>query len=430
MLIFYLFILMIPFSQYPPFFRVIPETSLVKVVGGIAFVYAIFYLLTQSHKEFKPLSTKEAKLCFLFMLFTIVSGFFNYSMRNATSINTFLLFPVFFFTTYVLLDKSNKFQIVYFLIIISMLLACYRGFKEYFLYRNIHLNFRPESVVGDTNYFALYLLFALPFASILFKYFKNKLIIYFGLFSSVIFLIMIMLTMSRGAIFGLLAIFVAIIYDSKNKFRKILLIAICILFLIPIMPQKALDRISSITGLYDKIISLQEESSSDSEKQSDGDTISAQRRYKLLLAGIKMTLDHWVIGVGFGTFRRYLPHYYPEFLSSRQIAHNMYIQISAELGIVGFSLFFLMIVFVFKSLLKIEKLANENRIAKYEYFGKALKIGLIGFLVASLFLTAEFEKIFWLAIFLAISLQRVMKAEYPELFQNSYQRLSVKLTTK
>jgi len=422
---------MIPFAQYPPFFRIIPEVSLIKVVGGAAFVYAIFYLLTQSNKsKFKPLEAKEAKFCLLFMLFVLISGFANYSPRNANPITTFLLYPVFFFTTYIFLDKPKKLEKVYFLIIISMLLACYRGFKEYFLYSKIYSNYRPESVLGDPNYFALSLLLVLPFSYYLFNYYKNKWVKYFGVFSSLIFLIMIFLTSSRGAIIGLSAMFVAILFNSKKKLKIILLIGICVMLLIPLVPQKALNRISSMTGLYDIIESSGEKLSTSSEDISYGDITSTRRRYLLLMAGIKMTLDHWVTGVGFGYFRRYLPDYYNEFLGSRQIAHNMYIQITAELGIVGFSLFSLMIVFVFKSLLKIERIAKENRITKYEYFGKALKISLIGFLVASFFLTAEFEKSFWLAIFLVISLRRVMKAEYPELFQRSSHRSSVKLTTK
>lgn len=421
MLIYYLLVLMIPFAEYPPFFRIIPGYSLIKIVGAAAFGYAIFYLLTQGPKaKFKPLDTKEAKLFLLFVLFVFFSGIASYSEFTSESLQRFLFYLVFFFTTYILVDTSKKLERVYFLVIVSVLLACYRGFKEYFLYKDVYANFRPESVVGDPNYFALYLLLALAFAYYLIVYYEKKWIKLFGILSSITFLIMIIITMSRGGIIGLAAMTIAILIGSKGKLKKILLIGFCILLLIPIIPQKAWDRVSSMADLSKVFTLTRDELSQYSFGLSYGDTLSTMHRYRLFVAGIKMTLDNWITGVGIGNFRKYLPLYFPEPISKASLAHNMYIELFAELGIIGFSLFALMIIFVLKRIIRIGKTARENRIIQFEYFAMSLKSGLIGFLVGAAFLTSQYEKILWLAIFLVILMPRVIKAEYPGIFQEGH----------
>ncbi len=289
-----------------------------------------------------------------------------------------------------------------------MLLACYRGFKEYFLYRAAYENFRPESVIGDSNYFGLSLVFTLPFAYCIWSHYRSKWIKFFGLFSSIVFLIMIFLTMSRGAIIGLVTIFAMVIIYSKRRLKSVLIVSLCISFLIPITPQKAWDRFSSITKLVD-IINFREGAT------YGGDEISLQKRYHLLMAGIRMTLDNWITGMGIGNFRRDLQVYFSEPLSKAQIAHNMYIELSAELGIIGFTLFFFMVIFMFKSISSVGRVAEENGIKKFKYFVNALKIGLIGFFTGAFFLTSQYEKIFWLGIFLTISLWNILKTEYPEI---------------
>jgi O-antigen ligase len=440
-LIYYLLILMIPFAMYPPFFRVIPGYSLIKIVGAMAFCYAVFYLfIGRNKKGLRPFETKGAKLFLLFVLFVFLSGAIHYTQSTDEPIFRYLFYLALFFTTYILVNTSKTFERVYFLIIVSMLLACYRGFKEYLLYRGIYASFRPGSIIGDPNYFALSLIFTLPLSYYIWSYFRSKWIRFFGLFASIVFLLMILITASRGAIIGLIVMFAVMVIESKKKLRTILLVSFCVLFLFSMVPQRIWDRLSGITSLAKVVTStrtdskddLKDGSKNDSKDDSIpyGDRLSTQKRYKLFLAGVRMTLDNWVDGVGVGNFRSRLQAYFPGPLDKVQLAHNMYIELSAELGLFGILLFVLMLVFVFKSLFKIERLARQNEIVKVEYFAKALKFGLIGFLTGAFFLTSQYERTFWLGIFLAISLWRVMKVENPDLFKKKKYRPGLQVSAE
>lgn len=72
---------------------------------------------------------------------------------------------------------------------------------------------------------------------------------------------------------------------------------------------------------------------------------SASERIHLIFAGIRMFLDHPITGVGFGNFQLYSESYMPLF--AREVfAHNTYITIAAELGLFGFSVWMIGLMFI------------------------------------------------------------------------------------
>jgi O-antigen ligase len=81
-----------------------------------------------------------------------------------------------------------------------------------------------------------------------------------------------------------------------------------------------------------------------------------------------------------------------------QLVHNSYLQVTAELGLVGLTLFLAVIVGALLSIVRavgIFRLLGEWEL---EMLGRALLIGLIGLLTAYTFATNQYEKQLWLLL--------------------------------
>jgi O-antigen ligase len=90
------------------------------------------------------------------------------------------------------------------------------------------------------------------------------------------------------------------------------------------------------------------------------------------------------------TFVHYIVNY-------RQVVHNTYLQMAAELGVVGLFLFLAVLVLPLR--LAARALARlERGLGELEFLARGLLAGTIGMLGAYIFLTAETEKQLWLML--------------------------------
>ena len=183
---------------------------------------------------------------------------------------------------------------------------------------------------------------------------------------------------------GLVVIFLLLALNSRRKLLSFLVIAILAGLFITYMPDYLQDRIET-TGL---------------ELQEENPASSTYRRLLLSKAGLMMLRDNPIMGVGVGNFYWSVRNYVP---ASAGFAHNMYVEVAAETGLVGIFLFMGMIFFTLKDLRKIIKNASPH----LKSYGLGLYVGLMGFLVSAIFLHAEYEKFLWLFIFLTICLKKL-----------------------
>jgi O-antigen ligase len=116
----------------------------------------------------------------------------------------------------------------------------------------------------------------------------------------------------------------------------------------------------------------------DALAMQDGSNIM---RYQLIIRGLYMFLDYPYLGTGIGTYHMYRYSYPEAILISRADSfvdsHNVYVQLLAETGIVGFLIFILFFYFLFKKI-KIYKIFNPRM---YHY----LKINMILYMLHGLF---------------------------------------------
>jgi O-antigen ligase len=189
---------------------------------------------------------------------------------------------------------------------------------------------------GEGNFFGLYLLIS---SAIAFWAKRIKLSLFLSL--------SIITTLSTINIIGIFLFwfFVLIKYYLKLPFLKKILTFILILvfsfsLFVFISKNETLQKV-----IVAKIFLDASESGSSSKEE----------RLNQSLAGLKMFLNNPIIGVGLSQYGYYFEHYDPhkysiyfeKYFFGKQIANNVYVELLAELGLVGSIPFFLFLFFIF-----------------------------------------------------------------------------------
>jgi O-antigen ligase len=133
-------------------------------------------------------------------------------------------------------------------------------------------------------------------------------------------------------------------------------------------------------------------------------------RTDIWTVGWRMVQANPVLGVGAGNFQVASVHYLIEpgvllrddlILDNPKVAHNIYLQELAELGIVGGSLFLMIIVMSLACALKAARRFEELGDRDSEVLARGVFVALCGILTAQFFASEVFSKQLWLLLGLA-----------------------------
>jgi O-antigen ligase/Tfp pilus assembly protein PilF len=287
--------------------------------------------------------------------------------------------------------KLNR--IIFALIIIGSLwgiygLFQYRGIDIFFQTSKAARTYKVMGISGNVNYFAEYLMAILPLAVSLFFITSSRIKKVLFLTGILLMGLSLMVTFTRSAYLGLsvslIFMFFIFLKTKGKKFikenRKIfifILIAIILttfLFIIPNPLSKEGTFISKIKARI-SLTRLKE-------------AYSVRRRIATWNFTLMMIKDRPLLGSGIGTFQYNSLYYQAKFFEqgdNRSIyphgfaerAHNEYLQLVAELGIIGLGiLLWIMIVYFYKGLIFLNKTEDNEK--------KGILIGLMGAVVAVL----------------------------------------------
>jgi O-antigen ligase len=261
-------------------------------------------------------------------------------------------------------------------------------------YRNaMRFGGRLGTGLSEANYLALNLVLLLPLAVVFARVSRPRSTLW--VVAAAVLALEIFMTGSRGGFVGLVAVAVLLILRFAK--RRLLIttgmIALLVvgLFLVPTTMSERL--LGSVLG--------------DEIERADVAVSNAQRQ-AVLIAGLRMIVANPVSGVGLGQFKDEMMHYVtPD--AAPHIAHNTYLEIAAELGVPALIVFLTIPVATYLSLRRSEQLAITAGARGLRDFAVALEIGLCGYLVSATFLSAQYEKFFWLVVFLSICLERIAR---------------------
>ena len=411
-----------PLVFYPYLVRIFnPSKELafnILVIIGLMF----WFLKMISQEEFKIIRNPLSIPIFAFMAICPLSLFWsNSTMVSLLELPLFLAGPILYFI--IVNNIRNKHQINHLLttlLIISILLGVYGIFQ----YQGIDFTFWKGNVArqqvfglfGNVNYFAEYLIVPLPLAISLFFTTRNrthKILLLVGILAmggSLLF------TFTRGSYLaiGISSIFMFFLFlasrgegfikENKKIFIFVLTLIILVTFLF-VLPNP-LNKPSTVISKIKSRISV--------GQLIQGHNI--KRRIAIWGFTTLIIKDKPILGSGLGTFKYNSLNYQAKFfgqgenrfLYPYEIAdkvHNEYLQLWAELGIIGLGIFLWFIIAYFNYGIKLlKKLKDEYR--------QGIVIGLMGG-VAAVLVDAVFGfplhlpatiVLFWLFIGLTISL--------------------------
>ena len=137
---------------------------------------------------------------------------------------------------------------------------------------------------------------------------------------------------------------------------------------------------------------------------------------------LKIFSGHPVGGVGLGNYQVVEPSYATQNLNlsvvrqivtDRLVVHNTYLQMAAELGLVGLCLFLAILALPLR--MASQALGRRDQtLGALEFHARGLFAGAVGMLVAYIFLSAEFEKPLWLVLALLASVPVLLGDSGPE----------------
>lgn len=366
-------------------FPFLSEIRPAMICAGLT-IALLFFDLNSDKINRNILKINIVKIYILFILFIIIYIPFSLIKTNAYEfiINIYWKNILLFFILVKMLKIKQHIVIISNVILLSVLMLSimiiYWGLK----YEEIGINRLTVGEMYDPNDIAaLFVSFVpIPFLSAIYN---NGIRRYLYLISFLILVFAIILTQSRGGILGLI---ISIFMINRKRinlryFVMILLMSMAIAFL---TPHQFWDRIKS-TDIS-------------SEEIGSGRLIIWERSWHIFK-------EH-PLGVGPNCFPSAYGRYIEEERGTNvswsgkdkwKTAHNSYVLIAVELGILGLFLFLLLI---FKSLNNfksvIRKLPKESKIYQY---AEMYYIGFIGYLICSIFLSNAYSVTF--IIFFAIS---------------------------
>jgi probable O-glycosylation ligase (exosortase A-associated) len=277
---------------------------------------------------------------------------------------------IFFYAVVIYVNSFERLRTFFYVWMLIMIILAARGIAG--------KGIGGSSFLSDENDFSLLMNIMLPFGLFLFMYersFKRKLLY---LTASVLAIISIVLSFSRGGFVGLIAVLTVVWLFSPRKILSLFIVLLLILVLYNVAGDRYWDRIHTITAT------------------NEG---TAKERIDSWKAGWNMFLDN-PLGVGGGNFpvrfSEYQPPDMPRGMYGRA-AHSFWFTLISETGIPGIVLFILITAANLRDINWIRKLktTNDDDIKFARYLSLAFIASFCGFFVSGTFITVNYYPHFY-----------------------------------
>ena len=243
--------------------------------------------------------------------------------------------------------------------------------------------------IGEKNRYAQVLLLAVPIAAMLARTERSRELRLAAFGCSVLALGGVVLTFSRGAALAIVALVVLGLMLRLLRPRQLLLPVLLAFVVLVALPQyrERLMTVSALSSATDATVN---------EGEGDG---SIRSRVTENLAAVLVFADHPVIGVGPDLF----PTYYGDYAqrvgirikNAEREAHNLYLDIAAELGAAGLFAFLGMNIVVLRELLLVRRRSAHSELGD---LASGLFLSVSAYLVTGIFLHFSFVRYFWLIL--------------------------------
>ncbi|MFP5264737.1 MAG: O-antigen ligase family protein [Blastocatellia bacterium] len=203
----------------------------------------------------------------------------------------------------------------------------------------------------------------------------------------------VVMSFSRGGFLGLLAMGAVLLWKvgRRNRIVTALVFLLAAGVFVSALPSGYTDRLFTILH---------------TEKDGTG---SAQERQVLLSQAVELAAKHVAFGVGMGNFSVYS--------INNRAAHNSYLEISAELSLLGLAAYLALIFAPLRTLGRIENQtasARTPRDREMHYLSIGVQAAIAAYVACSLFSSIEYYWYLYFPVAYAVSLRRIREFELAE----------------
>lgn len=261
--------------------------------------------------------------------------------------------------------------------------------------------FRVGGPVGDPNFFAQIVVVLVPISFERYLHEKKNLLKLLALLSLVLSVLSVILSYSRGGFLAMALVFIVLVFMYPPRIYYVPVIIISILIFTLFLPPSYLDRIITLGDLVKPSNTLIAED------------LSYRGRLSENLAAWDMFRTHPLLGVGLNSysylFQQYSQNQGIALVAGERQPHNLYLEVAAETGVVGFSLFALLIGFTFRTIYLARRKFIEKKYFNYAGMVSGFGLGLLGYLTAAMFIHGAFARYMYLLIGVGLSLPLVVE---------------------
>lgn len=260
--------------------------------------------------------------------------------------------------------------------------------------------------LGSENRYAQILAVIFPFALIRAFRDPRRRFRLLGAAASILIASGVILSFSRGAAVALAATIGLMVLFRELRLRHFVLALAGLTAVVLLAFPHYLIRISSL----EKITSL-----STAETTTDGPDSAIVGRQTENLAAWNTFLDHPITGVGPGVYfheysREYANRLGIRYLESDRRGHSLYLEMAADIGMIGFAAFFAM---VGAALILLHRATRYWRRLDPErsMIASSIFFGLVAYLASAAFLHLSYQRYFWIVLALASSAIWALRAD-------------------
>lgn len=317
-------------------------------------------------------------------------------------------------------NVKNRQEVINLLVImcITVTIVGLMGIKEFYLdkgYSSSYDKMRIEGITEQPNnlgaFFTFYSFLLLSFAF----YFWRKVYAKFLLLGFIICFRAMTFTFSRGAMLSFMSSFFLFLFIVKRRFSVILLGLILALFFSPnILPDSIAGRFKSARLT--------------SDTGPEGMEASARARIIVWKGGIEMIRDNFLFGVGYELFPLKINNYIPKTGKMSQMdAHNGFILLAAEMGMITFVFYIVVLIIPIYYAFWLYKITND-------LVYKAMSLGIItafaGAMISNMFgsrmYAQELTSYLWILTGLLMAVYRAEKARVEEIKDKANDEMKLK----
>ncbi|MCG3207528.1 MAG: hypothetical protein FOGNACKC_01128 [Anaerolineae bacterium] len=214
-------------------------------------------------------------------------------------------------------------------------------------------------------------------------------------------LLTVFFTFSRGVFLGLLVVLALMFIRRPPKPLALLVTLALAVVLLQFLPARYMDRMSTLVDFLP---------GSGQDVRSE---VSFRGRLSENLAGIQMFLDHPILGVGPLNYKHHYQSYARELGLERRreerSAHNLYLELASELGLVGLIWFGLLQWVTFKGLREAQLNFRQAKMPSYESLAIAFAVAMVSFLITSIFRHMAYPRYVWLIYGIVLAIPDVSR---------------------